>query len=182
MVAQLLGWNSKFHYRVHKSPSLDPALNQLNSVHMLTSDFSKNYSNIILPYTLGRQVDSSSNSYSLCLSYPWDRKFWVVYPYSFAVTRRHQLWFFLFRILSCLVQCTNCSVTRSPPSPPPVVVASVKQVTLGNSRIPQVLNCIVFIALHVLYGATLLFCTNMHNIFFKTFFARSDRKQEQKCT
>jgi hypothetical protein len=31
-----LSWNLKVHYSIHKTRSLDPVLNQLNSVHAIT--------------------------------------------------------------------------------------------------------------------------------------------------
>jgi hypothetical protein len=42
-------WISKFHYRVHKSPSLDSVSNQMNPVHTLISRFFKRDFNIIIP-------------------------------------------------------------------------------------------------------------------------------------
>jgi hypothetical protein len=42
-------WNPNNHYRVHKSPPLDPVLSQINPVHVLT--IFKIHSNIILPST-----------------------------------------------------------------------------------------------------------------------------------
>jgi len=44
-----ISWNPKIHYRVHKSPSLVPILNQISSVHNLQSYFLKIHFNITLP-------------------------------------------------------------------------------------------------------------------------------------
>jgi hypothetical protein len=44
-------WKPKFHYRVHKSPSLDPVLRLLNPVRTLKPYFLKMHFNITLPST-----------------------------------------------------------------------------------------------------------------------------------
>jgi hypothetical protein len=45
--------NPKFHYHVHKSPSLVPTLDQMNSVQTTPSYLSKIHFSIILQYSLG---------------------------------------------------------------------------------------------------------------------------------
>jgi hypothetical protein len=49
--------NPSSHYRVHKSPPLDPVPNQMNPVYILTSSFFKIRFNIILPAMLGLEID-----------------------------------------------------------------------------------------------------------------------------
>jgi len=44
-------YNPKIHYRVHKSLSLVPILNQMHQVHTFPTNFPKIHSNIILPST-----------------------------------------------------------------------------------------------------------------------------------
>jgi hypothetical protein len=43
-------WNPKVHYRVQKSPLLDPILSQLNSVRPIDPHLSKAHLNVILPH------------------------------------------------------------------------------------------------------------------------------------
>jgi len=44
-------WYPKFHYSVHKGPSLVPFLNKMNTFHALPPYFPKIQSNIIFPST-----------------------------------------------------------------------------------------------------------------------------------
>jgi hypothetical protein len=46
-----LQWNPKFHYRVHKGPTLVPILSQIHQIHSLPRYLSKIQTNIIIPST-----------------------------------------------------------------------------------------------------------------------------------
>jgi hypothetical protein len=46
-------WNPNIHYRVHKSPSLNPTLSQMNPVHALTPYYFNIHFNIFLHLCLG---------------------------------------------------------------------------------------------------------------------------------
>jgi hypothetical protein len=53
-------WNPTVHYRVHKSPPLDPILSQAHQAHTFPSYFPKMCSNIILPSGSYSEPDASS--------------------------------------------------------------------------------------------------------------------------
>jgi hypothetical protein len=115
MVAELLGRNSKFHYRVHKIPSLDFVLNRSNSVHMLTPYFLKK--NYLSPIRVGL-----ASGLFLCLTFsgPLSSTSSKILGCIFLLLRcdpQTLIVVLLFCMLSCSVQCTNCSVTRSLPLP-----------------------------------------------------------------
>jgi hypothetical protein len=70
-------WNPKVHYRVHKSPPLDPILSQINSIHTVPSYLSKIHFNIVHPL---RSMSSQ-----------WSLTFWlstnILYVFLFAPIR-----------------------------------------------------------------------------------------------
>jgi hypothetical protein len=120
-----------------------------------------------LPYALRPRKWVIPVSHSLSPSHPRVRKFWVAYSYSLWNSNTNCGSLVLYVIMFSAMYKLLGNQT-SPPSP--VVVASVTQVTFDSSRIPQVLNCTVFIVSHVLCGANRLFYTNIRNIFSNLFF------------
>jgi hypothetical protein len=71
-------FNRKVHYRVHKSPRLDPILNQINPLHRLTARFLRIHFNVMLSSTRS-SVDSSG----------FRTKMYAFLIFPFRATRSH---------------------------------------------------------------------------------------------
>ncbi|PNF21834.1 hypothetical protein B7P43_G05969 [Cryptotermes secundus] len=66
-------WNSKVHYRVHKSPPLVPILTQIYPIHTIQSYLSKIHSNIAHHLRLGLPCDLFPSSFPTNILYAFLR-------------------------------------------------------------------------------------------------------------